>query len=267
MFTEQLHRNYDIGIAGQYVSCNSMYLFKDGLRSGYSGGDSEDLRIFHLNCQGLNSSFNFLSEICELSIFQVIGLTETLLNEHNSALLDIPGYTVYYRNRQFRQHGGIGAYIRSDIEVSVKSDLVLFHKMLFEPLILQLRLKPKDVYVVVLYRPPSGSIPAFMDIFEEQLDKPPIGSHPFFMLGDFHIDLNDMNSNIPMDFLQLCMSYCLFPTINICTCVTTLTAKLLDNILSNSNFQTQGLLLLMFLTILGFPQVLKFVSRGSKALD
>ena len=61
IFTEQLHRNYDIGIAGQYVSCNSKYLFKDGLRSGYSGDDSEDLRILHLNCQGLNSSFNFLS--------------------------------------------------------------------------------------------------------------------------------------------------------------------------------------------------------------
>ena len=58
MFTEQLHRNYDIGIAGQCVSCNSKYLFNDG-----SGGDSEDLKVFHLNCQGLNPSFNFLSEI------------------------------------------------------------------------------------------------------------------------------------------------------------------------------------------------------------
>ena len=77
MFMEQLHQNYDIWIAGQYVSCNSKYLFKDGLRSGNSGGDSEDLGIFHLNRQGLNSSFNFFSEICELSIFQVIGLTET----------------------------------------------------------------------------------------------------------------------------------------------------------------------------------------------
>ena len=98
IFAEQLHRNYDIEIAGQYVSCNSKYLFKDGLRSGYSAGDSEDLRIFHLNHQGLNSSFNFLSEICELSIFQVIGLTITWLNNHNSALLDIPGYTFYRRS-------------------------------------------------------------------------------------------------------------------------------------------------------------------------
>ncbi|KAK2722180.1 hypothetical protein QYM36_002661, partial [Artemia franciscana] len=49
----------------------------------------------------------------------VIGLTETWLNDHNSALLNIPGYSFYNRNRQFRQHGGNGAYIRSDIEVLI----------------------------------------------------------------------------------------------------------------------------------------------------
>ena len=174
--------------------------------------------------------------------FRLLVSQKTWLNEHNSALLDIPGYIFYHRNRQFRQHGGIGDYIRSDIKVLVRSDLVLFHEMLFEPFILQLRLKPIDVYVVVLYRPPSGSIPALMDILEEQLDKLPIGSHPFFMLRDFNIDLNDMNSNTPKDFLQLCMSYSLFPTINICTRVTTLTAKLLDNILFNYKFSDQGVL-------------------------
>ena len=97
-------------------------------------------------------------------IFQVIVLTETRLNEQNSALLQIPGYILYNKNRQVRQHGGIGAYIRSDIEVLVGSELMLYHEMLFEPLIFHLRLKQKDIYVVVLYRPPSGSISAFMDL-------------------------------------------------------------------------------------------------------
>ena len=34
-FTEQLHRSYDFGIAGQYVSCNSKYLLKDDINSVY----------------------------------------------------------------------------------------------------------------------------------------------------------------------------------------------------------------------------------------
>ena len=75
VFTEQLHRSYDIGVAGHYKSIGSKYLFKDGIQSEY--GDARGLNVFHLNRQGLNSSFNFLNEVCDLSVFQVIGLTET----------------------------------------------------------------------------------------------------------------------------------------------------------------------------------------------
>ena len=170
---------------------------------------------------------------------------ETCLNEQKSALLQIPGYTFYKKNRQIRQHGGIGAYIQSDIEVLVTNDRILYPEMLFEPLILQLRLKPKNVYVVVLYSPPSGSKSAFMDLSEQQLEKLPARSHPFFLLRDFNIDLYDMNSNTPMDFLQICMSYGLFPIINICTCVTALTLKLLDNIFFfNLNFLDPGVIVI-----------------------
>ena len=89
--------------------------------------------------------------------------------------------------------------------------------MVFEPFILQLRLKPKDAFVIVLYRPPSGSIPIFMDLLDKQLEKLATSLYPFMMLGDFNIDLNELDMSVSMDFLQLCMPYGLFPTINICT--------------------------------------------------
>ena len=181
-------------------------------------------------------SFNFLNEVCDLSVFQVIGLTETWLNDHNSALLNIPGYNFYNRNRQFRQHGGNGAYIRSDIEVLVRNDLVVYQEMVFEPFILQLRLKPNDAFVIILYRPPSGSIPIFMDLLDKQLEKLATSSHPFMMLGDFNIDLSELDASVSIDFLQLCMSYGLFPTINICIQVTTSSSQLIDNIFSNLFF-------------------------------
>ena len=75
IFTERLYQSYDIGVAGHYKSISSKYLFKDGIQSEY--GDDRGLNVFHLNCQWLNSSFKFLNEICDLSIFHVIGLTET----------------------------------------------------------------------------------------------------------------------------------------------------------------------------------------------
>ena len=152
-------------------------------------------------------------------------------------ILQISEYTLYNKNCQIRQHQGIGAYTWSDIEVLVRSDLLLYQEMLFEPLIFQLRLKPTDVYVMVLYRPPSGFIPAFMDLLEKQLEKLPTGSHSFFLLGYFNIDLQDMNLNTPMDFLQLCMSYNLFPTINILyTCYS------ISVIFTNLNFLDPGVI-------------------------
>ena len=213
-------------------------MFKDGIQSEY--GDARGLNVFHLNCQGLNSSFNFLIEVCDLLVFQVIGLTETWLNDHNSALLNIPGYKFYNRNRQFRQHGGNGAYIRTDIEVLVRNDLVVYQEMVFEPFIFQLWLKPKDAFVITLYRPPSGSIPIFMDLLDKQLEKLATSSHPFMMLGDFNIDLNQLHASVSMDFLQLFMSYGLFPTINICIRVTTSSSKLIDNIFSIFFFSSKS---------------------------
>ena len=132
-----------------------------------------------------------------------------------------------------------------------KNNRVVYQEMLFEPIVLQLRLKPKDVFVIVLYRPPSGSIPIFMDLLDKQLEKLPTGSHPFMMLWDFNIDLQELDTSVSMDFLQLCMSYGLFPTINICTRVTTSSSKLIDNIFSNLDFSAQRVIQ-VYQIILGF---------------
>ena len=98
--------------------------------------------------------------------------------------------------------------------------------MVFDPFILQLRLKPKDAFVIIFYRLPSGSIPIFMDLPDKQLEKLATGLQPFMMLGDFNIDLHELDTSVSMDFSQLCMSYGLFPTINICTRVTTSSSKI-----------------------------------------
>ena len=71
----------------QFKSVSSKYLIKNEIQSEH--GDVGYLNVFHLDCQGLNFSFNLLNEICELSTFQIIGLTETWLNNHNSPLLHI----------------------------------------------------------------------------------------------------------------------------------------------------------------------------------
>ena len=103
-----------------------------------------------------------------------------------------------------------------------------------------------------------------MDLLDRQLDKLATGSHPFMMLGDFNIDLHELDTSVSMDFLQLCMSYGLFATINICIRVTPSSSKLIDNIFSNLFYSTPRLLLLMHQIILGFQQDLMFVLPKSQ---
>ena len=113
--------------------------------------------IFHLNCQGLNSSYSFIEDLANISVFQVIALTETWLNVHNSELLGLEGYNFYTKNRQLCQHLGLAVYIRSDIEVTIRSDLTIYREMVFESLVLHLCFGDYSCYSIVPYRPPTSS--------------------------------------------------------------------------------------------------------------
>jgi len=209
---------------------DSKYLFVNQMQMACSNV-SDRFNVFHLNCQGLNSSLDFINEISSLSLFQVIGLTETWLNDYNSELLHISGYNLYTKNRQLRRHGGLAAYIRSDIRASVREDILIYKEMVFESFILQLELSGRCGYVLVVYRPPSGSLIEFYELLEEQLEKIPHRS-PIFIMGDFNIDLLDNGSNTDR-FLNLMISFGYIPAINISTRVTRTSSKCLDNIFSN----------------------------------
>ena len=61
-------------------------------------------------------------------------------------------------------------------------------------------LKLKDVFFIILYRPPPGSIPIFMDFLYKQLEQLQTGSHPLMILWDFDIDLQELDMSVSMDF-------------------------------------------------------------------
>ena len=65
-----------------------------------------------MNCQGINTC-EFLDELCHKSEPHILALTETLLRDHNSTLLEIEGYNLYMRNRLLHQRGGLAVYIKS----------------------------------------------------------------------------------------------------------------------------------------------------------
>jgi len=109
-----------------------------------------------------------------------------------------------------------------------------------------------------------------LGLLDKQLEKLAAVSHKIIMLGDFNIDLHVLYAGVSMDFLKLCISYDLFPAINICRRVTTSSSSKLFFIVAISNifhiwfFQLQELLLLKYQIILGFQQDFIFVFPKSQ---
>ena len=110
---------------------------------------NDSLTVFHLNCRGLQSSVTYLNELCMFSGIQILALTETWLQNHNSSLLEIGNYRLCPKNRETRQHGGLGAYIRKDLLAIERDDLRVNREMVFESLVLEVSKKSKVFYLLL----------------------------------------------------------------------------------------------------------------------
>ena len=195
----------------------------------------QELKMYGMNCRGLNSSFNYINEVSSRLEPDVMSLTETWLNDHNSSLLDIPGYRLFLRNRVERQHGGLAIYVKNGYNVKPRPDIAVYREMIFESMVLEVSLSGRKLFLVVVYRPPSGNVDEFLDLMDNMLDKIPDSRVPCFISGDFNIDLNnvqDVNSKA-RSFLNLMYSYGLSPSVNIPTRISGASASVIDNLFLN----------------------------------
>ena len=234
-----LHRDFDVGEFHE-VNPDSRYKFLCDLSSISC---QNEFNIFHLNCQGIGSSYQFLNELCLQSTPHVLALTETWLKNHSSSLLEIGNYKLYIKNREMHQHGGLAIYVRNDFEVKVRDDIRVNREMVFESMVLELQCLNFKCFMIVVYRPPSYNIDEFSSLLEEQLDKLPISTRPCFICGDFNLDLRTVNSNLrAREFLNTMLGYGLQPSINICTRVSHDSATLIDNVYLNTGYSSASVI-------------------------
>jgi len=72
------------------------------------------------------------------------------------------------KNRQLCPHEGLSVYIRSDIKGALLSNLTIYRDIVFDSLVLRLRLGVNSCYLIILYPPPTSSYNEFFDPLEEQ---------------------------------------------------------------------------------------------------
>ena len=125
----------------------------------------------HLNVRSLPDKFDkfkiFLKNFDNEKIqFDAILLCETFLSDKNHDLFNIPGYTFISRHRKHYRQGGIGIYIKNNLNFIIRDDLSIFIEKSFEILFLEVMSSNGSIIIGEVYRVPISSCPDSITNYE-----------------------------------------------------------------------------------------------------
>ena len=80
------------------------------------------LRILNLNCQSLASTFTEFKAINYGCNIDTLTVSETWLTENQNLLeyVELPGYDLYYKNRENKRGSGVAAYARDSLKCKIR---------------------------------------------------------------------------------------------------------------------------------------------------
>lgn len=190
----------------------------------------------HLNIRSiLQNSSRFTDWLSGLGIkFSVIGITETWLKEADHTV-EIHGYNFIHKHRENRTGGGVGLYLSNDLQFKSRNDLHFSDSNSIDALFIEvINSQGKNAIVGVVYRPPDQNLNTFVHEFNSLAEKISRENKSCFILGDFNINfMNYQRHNKTGEFVDSIFSNMLYPRITRPTRITSHTATLIDNILSN----------------------------------
>jgi hypothetical protein len=201
---------------------------------------------FHLNCRSLNSNWDgFRNLLCDLHgetfAFDFIGISEVFGNT-NDGRTHLHGYHDFLtRTRGDKRGGGVGLFVKDNINYKIREDLSIFIPHIFESIFIETQYETKgksNEIIGVIYRP-NTQPRADLDVFTSTLfDLLEIINHKHIkckLLGDFNINLlNYGHHDKTNTYVDSIFSLGFLPQITKPTRITTSTATLLDHIYSNT---------------------------------
>ena len=189
------------------------------------------LSVLHLNIRSINKNFSELTDLLQTVDyqFQVIGLSETWLNDYSHSVS-------VHSHRKNRQGGGVGLYLASSFDYKVRQNLKFENSETTDSLFVEVTVpKGKNIIIGVVYRAPDNNLTTFVKDFDEVLDKITKENKLCYIMGDFNVNImNYQTNNLTGEFLDSMYSDLLSPLINRPTRITSHTATLIDNIITNN---------------------------------
>ena len=191
---------------------------------------------FHQNARSFGKNFDSIIDFINILQYQfhVIGFSETWLDD-NSPDFCIKDYSCVKKDRQEKTGGGVALYVHNSLNFCVRNDIKLQNSTC-DCLFVEIpRTQGKNIIVGTIYKPPTFKVDEFVTDFENILVNINKENKISYVMGDFNIDLlKYCRHNPTKNFVNSLFSNSHLPLINRPTRITSTTATLIDNIISNS---------------------------------
>ena len=136
----------------------------------------------------MNNLVNLLSELA--FTFSLIGLTETKIKLNQDPIVNtkLSGYH-YLSQPTYSNAGGVGFYIKEDLEFTVRDDLTI-SKNEFEAIWIELHNDSQHNMICgIIYRHPDGNVEAFQEYLNSTIEWIHRENKYCMIMGDFNLDL------------------------------------------------------------------------------
>jgi len=196
-----------------------------------------------LNAQSLQSKHEklcaFILELCNNDILiDAIAIQETWQLPYPD-LVQIPGFTLHYKTRVFSRGGGVGFYIRNDLNAKVIENLSTFHEKIFESITIELICGKRKFLLSNIYRSPSPNnvlMEQFLEKFDNLLNSLNSFNCQSLVFLDSNVNLLNLNSNAQTSkYMDSILNNGFLQTIFKSTRIQNQSNTLIDHILSNRN--------------------------------
>lgn len=188
--------------------------------------------ICHVNTRSLLGHFDQFKDFFLDNEFHFIGVTESWLHaDIDDNLVRLDNYNSVRNDRVDRRGGGVIVYIRKGF----KFEVILRESQDFIEIIwVKVFVKKETFIIATIYRPPNTDSSAFFSTFEDTLIDIYATYDNIFCLGDFNINMLNVDSTLTSNLLTLIEPLNLVQIMDEPTRITESTASLIDLILTNS---------------------------------
>ena len=160
------------------------------------------------NAQSVCNKTEFIVDYIVEHEFDLVAVTETWMNENDSAVcaaLKIPGYKYQHKPRIGQIGGGVGIFFKESWNCSIQKSRKMKS---FEHMCIKLSNKTMSLDIVLLYRPQrvnkvNVSTSVFFQELEDMLTQQLASGSKLLLLGDFNFHINMPNDNDGQKLLQL----------------------------------------------------------------